>query len=63
MTQPQPDDPQRDPVIFGGDPFAHERPPIEDDQPSYRPRPRWPFAAAIVVLVAIMVVAVGLWVF
>jgi hypothetical protein len=62
MTQ-QPDDPQRDPVIFGPDPFAHQRPPIEGDEPSDRPRPRWPFAAAIVIIVAVMVAAVGIWIF
>jgi hypothetical protein len=62
MTQ-ESDDPQRDPVIFGTDPFAHERPPIEDDEPTYRSRPRWPWVAAIVILVVIMVAAVGIWVF
>jgi hypothetical protein len=62
MTQ-ESDDPQRDPVIFGTDPFTHDRPPIEDDRPTYRQQPRWPWAVAIVILVAVMVAAVGIWIF
>lgn len=57
------DDPQRDPVIFGPDPFLHERPPIEDDEPSYRARARWPGIVVVVVLVTMMVAAMGIWVF
>ena len=56
-------DPQRDPVIFGSDPFTHQRPPVEDeDKPTYRPPTRWPFIITILILVVIMVGAVGLWV-
>jgi len=56
-------DPQRDPVIFGEDPFTHQRPPIEGDQPTYRPPTRWPFIITILILVVILVGAVGLFVF
>jgi len=56
-------DATRDPVIFGPDPFAHERPPVEDDEPTYRPRPRWPFLATILIIVVVLVAAVSIWVF
>ena len=58
------DDPQRDPVIFGEDPFAHDRPPVEDeDLPTYRPPAHWPLIVTIVLLVIVLVGAVGLFVF
>ena len=52
----------KDPVIFGPDPFTHERPPIEEDAPTYRARPRWPFLATILILVVVLVGAVSIWV-
>lgn len=56
-------DPQHDPVIFGSDPFTHERPPVEDeDKPTYRPPTRMPFVVTILILVVLLVGAVGLWV-
>ncbi len=55
---------QQDPVIFGSDPFTHERPPVEDDDlVTYRPPTRWPFVVAILILVVVLVGALGLWVF
>lgn len=53
---------QQDPVIFGPDPFTHERPPAEDDQPTYRPPTRWPVLIGILLVVIVLVGAVGLWV-
>jgi hypothetical protein len=54
---------QRDPVIFGTDPFTHERPPIEDeDKPTYRPPTRWAFIIVALFVVVLLVGAVGLWV-
>ncbi len=58
------DDPQRDPVIFGEDPFTHDRPPVEnEDLPTYRPPAHWPLIVAITILVVVLVGAVGLFVF
>lgn len=54
---------QRDPVIFGGDPFTHERPPVEDeDKPTYRPPTRLPYVIAALFIVIVLVGALGLWV-
>lgn len=57
------DDPQRDPVIFGADPFLHERPPVEEEEPSYRSPAHWPVITVVVILVAMMVAAMGIWIF
>lgn len=62
MTDQHKPDPTRDPVIFGPDPMTEQRPPDWGDEPSYVPRPRWPFMVAILILVVVMVGAVGIWV-
>ena len=55
---------QRDPVIFGEDPFTHERPPVEDeDKVTYRPPTRMPYVVAILIVVIVLVGAVGIFVF
>jgi hypothetical protein len=57
-------DPQHDPVIFGNDPFEHERPPVEDeDLPTYRPPAHWPLITGIVIVVVLLVGAIGVFVF
>ena len=57
------DDTQHDPVIFGTDPFTHERPPVEDeDKPTYRPPTRMPYVVVVLLVVVVLVGAVGLWV-
>lgn len=55
--------PPPDPVIFGPDPFADQPPPDLGLEPTYYPRPRWPIVVAILLLVAGLVAALGLWVF
>jgi hypothetical protein len=59
---------RQDPVLFGPDPFAG-RPgepftgqPADGETPTYGPRPRWPVAAGILILVVLLVVALGIWV-
>ena len=57
---------RQDPVVFGPDPFAGqpgwERPPGEEEEPAYLPRPKWPMVAGILLLVILLVGAVGIWV-
>lgn len=53
-----------DPVLFGSDPFAGQPESGWDaDEPTYRPRPKWPIVTLIFIVVLMMVAAMGIWVF
>ena len=55
---------RQDPVLFGPDPFAGQPGgPLDGEEPTYAPRPKWPVVAGILILVVLMVVALGIWVF
>ncbi|HEY7594551.1 MAG TPA: hypothetical protein VH969_15480 [Actinophytocola sp.] len=55
---------QRDPVLFGADPFARQpgEPQPDERRDTELPRPRWPVVVGILVVVVVLVGALGIWV-